>query len=76
MTLFLVQNALKMKIPLKVVEKYIEYVLKNWDKIYDRMIMYAKIGRDENVDINNRASSIVQLIRQWIKKSFKLDLVL
>ena len=37
--------------------------------------MNAKIGRDENVDINNKARHIVQLTREWIKKPFKLDLV-
>lgn len=57
-TLYLVEKVLKMKIPLKVVEKDEKYFLDplyHRDNIYDRSIMNAKIGRNENVDINNRA---------------------
>ena len=76
MTLYLVEKALKMKIPLKVVKKDTKDVsnpLYNMDKIYDRSIMNAKIGKDDYADINDRALHIVQLTREWIKKPFKLD---
>ncbi len=57
MTLYLVEKALKMEIPLKTIEKDINdvlYPLDNRDKIYDRPIMNVKVDRDKNVDINNR----------------------
>lgn len=76
MTLYLAEKALKMKILLKVVEKDSKDILDslyNQEKIYNRSIMNAEIGRDENVDIKNRACHIVQLTREWIKKPFKLD---
>ena len=76
MTLYLVDKALKMKIPLKVVKKDTKDILDplyNRDKIYDRPIMYVEIGRDENADINHRARYIIQLMKEWIKKPFKLD---
>ena len=37
--------------------------------------MNAKIDRDENVDINHRERYIIQLMREWIKNPFNLDLV-
>lgn len=50
MTLYLVEKALKIKIPLKVVQKDTQEVLDplyNCDKIYDRLIMNTKINRDD-----------------------------
>ena len=67
-----------MKIPLKVVEKNIKDVLDPLcypKTIYNRLIMNVKIGWDDNVDINNRAQHIVQMMMELIKKPLKLDLV-
>ena len=55
MTLYLARNALKIKVPLKVVQQDTLDVLDplyNQDKICHRPIMNAKIDREENIDIN------------------------
>ena len=76
MTLYSTEKALKMKILLNIFQKDTEDVLDplyNHYKIYDREIMNAKIDRNENLDINNRASYIIYITREWIKKPFNLD---
>ena len=62
MNLYLAEKAFKMNITLKAIKKDIEDVLDplyNWDKIYERLIMNAKIGRDENVDIKTKSYHIM-----------------
>ena len=62
MTLYFIGNALKIKVPLKVVQQDTVEVLDplyNKDKIYNRLVMNAKIDREENVDINHRARYII-----------------
>lgn len=69
MSLYLAENALKLKIPLKAMEKdtkeFMDPLYKR-DKIYDRPIMNVEIGRDEIDDINHRARHVVKLTREWI----------
>ena len=66
MTLYLVGSALKIKIPLKVVQQETQYFLDplyNCGKIFDRPIMNAENDREENTYINHKARHIIQLIR-------------
>ena len=70
MTLYLAGNALKIKVPLKVVQQDTEEVLDplyNQDKIYDRPIMNVKIDRGENADINHKARNIIQLTKEGLR---------
>jgi hypothetical protein len=62
MTLYLAEKVLKIKILLKAMENDTIDILDplyNRGKIYDQLIMNAKIEREENVDINHRARHIV-----------------
>ena len=64
LTLYLVGSALKIKIPLKVVQQGTQDVLDplyNCDKIFDRPIMNEEIDREENAYINHRVRHIIQL---------------
>ena len=66
MTLYLVGSTLKIKIPLKVVQKDTQELLDplyNRDKIFDRRIMNAEIDKEENEKINHRVRHINQLTR-------------
>ncbi len=57
MNLYLVEKVLKMKIPLKAIEKNTKDFLDplyNHDKIFDRPIMNTKVDMEENVDVNHR----------------------
>ena len=62
MILYLVGTTLKIKVPLKVVQKYTLHVLDtlyNWAKIYDQLIKNAKIDREEYADINHSERNII-----------------
>ena len=64
MSLHLAENVLKMKIPLKVIEKDVPKVINsfyNRDKIYERLIMNTKIGHKE---IDHWAKHVVELMRE------------
>ena len=47
----------------------------NRDKISDPPIMNAEIDKEENSNINHRAKFFIKLIKDWIKRPFKLDLI-
>ena len=76
MTLYLEKRALKMKIPLKIVQQDTKDLLDplfNRDKIGDRPIMNAKINKEENSYINHKLRHAIKLTKDWIKRPFKLD---
>ena len=62
MTLYLVGSSLKIKVPLKVVQKDTQDVLDplyNYDNIYDKKIINVEIDRVKNANINHRARHMI-----------------
>lgn len=73
MSLYLAENVLNMKIPLKAIEKDVPWImdpLYKRDKIYDRPIMNVEIGHEENDNIDHQDRHVVELMREWIRKPF------
>lgn len=78
MNLHLAEKVLNMKIYLKAIEKDAPRImdpLYNRYKIYYTPIINTKIGRKENDDIDNQGKHVVELMREWIRKLFQMDLV-
>ena len=64
MNLYLKESALKIKIPLKIVQQDTKDLLDplfNRDKIGDMPIMNVEIDREENLNINHRARRVIKL---------------
>lgn len=63
MSLHLVENVRKIKIPLKAIDKDVLEVmdpLYDREKIYDKPIMNVEIGCKENYDIDHQARDVVE----------------
>lgn len=78
MTLYLVEKAIKINIPLNILQQDSKESLDplfNKDKIGERPIMNVEVDREDNSDINHRVRHIIKLMQDWIKKPFKLDLI-
>lgn len=75
MSVQIAKNVLNMEIPLKAWDKDVPEILDplyNRDNIYERSIMNAKIGKEENDDINQWDKN-VELTRECIRKPFHMD---
>ena len=76
MTLYMAEKALKIKIPLKILQWDFENFLDplfNRDKSGNRPIMNHEFDREENSNINHRARHVIKMTQDWIKKPFNLD---
>ena len=76
MNLYLVEKALKIKIPLQILQQNLGELLDpmfSENKIGEWPIMNVKVDREENNDINHQARHIIKMTRDWIKKLFQLD---
>jgi hypothetical protein len=66
MTLYLAKISLKVKVPLKIVQKDMEDLpdpLFNKDKIGDRPIMNVEVDKEENANINHRERHVIKLTK-------------
>ena len=65
MNLYLVEKALKINIPLMILQQESGESLQplfNMDKIGERPIMNAKVGKEENLDINYRVRRVIKMM--------------